>query len=288
MNVIEIMKKNICLSFEVNPPLVKHKINKLKNKINDFYKMKPDYISCSIGGILESDYGRNLEICKMLKDDNSTIPVAHFSNIYKSKGKLRDQLKAYQALEINHFFALRGEIKNKRLHKRYRGEFYSTSEFVEFIKMNNSNAIIAVSGYPEKHILSDSLEAEITQLKLKQNKGADYIISQICYNVDCYEIWLEKIRKAGIMIPIDLGVLPVINRETVLKMCLHNGISIPEELSKLIGKYGDNPEDFKKAGMEYTIQQIHRFLTIGINGVHFFNCINNEEIEKILLYTGIK
>ena len=70
-------------------------------------------------------------------------------------------------------------------------------------------------------------------------------------------------------------------------MTLSNGCSIPKELAAIIGKYGDNPEDFKKAGKEYTTQQIFRYMNVGINGLHIYTLNKYEDVADIMALTGI-
>jgi methylenetetrahydrofolate reductase (NADPH) len=59
-------------------------------------------------------------------------------------------------------------------------------------------------------------------------------------------------------------------------------------LAAVIGKYGDNPDDFTKAGIEYTINQIHRYVAGGIGGLHIYTLNKWEEIEAIMIGSGIR
>ena len=64
---------------------------------------------------------------------------------------------------------------------------------------------IAVAGSPEGHISCRSLEADIAVLKQKQDNGADYIMTQLCWDMEQFKYWLDAIRKAGVTMPVDVG-----------------------------------------------------------------------------------
>ena len=64
-------------------------------------------------------------------------------------------------------------------------------------------------GYPEGHINAVSLEDDIHYLKEKVDAGADYIVTQLFYDVDIFLTWLKKIRDAGITCPVLPGVMPI-------------------------------------------------------------------------------
>ena len=113
-------------------------------------------------------------------------------------------------------------------------------------------------------------------------------MSQLCHDVDAFTIFVERIKKAGISIPVVLGVMPVLNKDAIIRMTLSNGCSIPAQLAAIIGRYGDNPDDFRKAGIEYTINQIFRFIEAGIVGLHIYTLNKYKEVETIITSSGIR
>jgi methylenetetrahydrofolate reductase (NADPH) len=50
--------------------------------------------------------------------------------------------------------------------------------------------------------------------------------------------------------------MPVLNPKQIIRMSLLSACSIPAPLSKIICRYGEKPEEFKKAGLEYAVGQI--------------------------------
>ncbi len=95
-------------------------------------------------------------------------------------------------------------------------------------------------------------------------------MTQFCYDVEAYERYMDKLRTAGIHLPMIVGVMPVLFKDGLLRMTLSNGCSIPAEVAEIIGRYGENPADFKKA-KEYTINLIYKYINLGIDGLHLFS-----------------
>lgn len=151
---------------------------------------------------------------------------------------------------------------------------------------------IAVAGSPEGHISCRSLEADISFLKQKQDNGADYIMTQLCWDMDQFRYWLDAIRAAGIWLPVDVGIMPILDQASTINMALsRNGCVMPRALCEIISKNwifpnpfsvglktakGDEAcfdadvegkkQSFKEAGIEYTINQIDEYRACRING----------------------
>jgi methylenetetrahydrofolate reductase (NADPH) len=113
------------------------------------------------------------------------------------------------------------------------------------------------------------------------------VITQLCHNVPAFERFLEKIRKAGVTVPVVAGIMPALARDPIIRMTLANGCSIPAELAAVLGKYQDDPEGFTKAGIEYTVTQIHRYIAAGVNGLHLYSLNKWKKLTEILQAAGI-
>ena len=133
-----------------------------------------------------------------------------------------------------------------------------------------------------------SLDADIAHLRAKQDNGAEFLMTQFCYDVEVYERYLDKIRKAGVHIPMIVGVMPVLFRDGLIRMTLSNGCSIPAEVAEIIGRYGDDPAEFKKAGKEYTINLIYKYINLGIDGLHIYSLNKYKDLAEIINDSGLR
>lgn len=259
----------------------------LLDTLSHLYEFRPDFISCTYGAG-GTNVGRNVEVCKAIQGSGKSIAVTHFTCIGNTREGVKEQLKHYLEMGVSHVLALRGDLPVGW--EGTRGDFNYASDLVAYIREEFGDKFtIAMAGDPEKHIQCPTEEEDIAHLKMKQDAGADYIMTQLCFNVKEYETWRDKIRKAGVHLPVDIGLMPVLNKDATIRMALStNGCSVPKELARIISKYYDDPEGFRKAGIEYTVNQIFEYMNAGIDGLHIYALNKWEAVTDIINMTGIR
>ena len=283
MKIAELLKKKMTVSFEVFPPKENVPMDGILETLSRLYEFKPDFISCTYGAG-GSNKGRNVEVCGAVQKSGNVI-MPHFTCIGNSREDIRKFVKDYIDMGIENILAMRGDLPAGW--EGTRGDFSYADDLIRFINAEFPQLCIAAAGYPEKHLTATSMESDIAHLRSKQDKGAQFIMTQLCHDIPAFERFLEKIRKAGITIPVIAGIMPVLARDPIIRMTVSNGCSIPAELAAILGKYPDNPESFAKAGMEYTVAQIHRYIAAGINGLHLYSLNKWEKLTEILKAAGI-
>jgi methylenetetrahydrofolate reductase (NADPH) len=233
-----------------------------------------------------------------------TIPVTHFTVIKNTREGIQRQLDSYLENGVDHILALRGDLP--RGETTTCGDFKYATELVSFIRKEFGDEFeIAVAGSPEGHIACRSLEADVAVLKMKQDNGADYIMTQLCWDMEQFKRWLDNIRKAGVTMPVDVGIMPILDEASTINMALsRNGCVMERELSRLISKYWIFPNpfdkdpfddaleqkraDFKKAGIEYTIRQIDQYRALGIEGIHLYALNKWQDVSTIIRESGMR
>ena len=94
-----------------------------------------------------------------------------------------------------------------------------------------------------------------------------------------YYDFLEKVSKNNIKVPIQAGIMPVINKkqiERITKLC---GAKIPVKFSKIMEKYEYNLEALREAGIAYAVEQIIDLASSGVSGIHIYT-MNNPYVAK--------
>jgi methylenetetrahydrofolate reductase (NADPH) len=288
MTVPEIMKHRMTLSFEVFPPKADKPLDPLMAVLDRLYTVEPDFISCTYGAG-GSNVGRHMEICESIQQsDNPTIALSHFTTIASTKEDVRMQMSRCLEAGIHHVLALRGDIPQGW--ESTRGDFRHASELIGFLRQEfGDQFVLSMAGSPEKHIEARSFAEDVAHLKMKQDAGADFITTQLCYDVPGFARWLDWIRKAGVHIPVDVGIMPVLGKDSVIKMCLGmNGCSIPQPLAEFISRhYYDTPEDFRKYGIEYTIGMVYEYMALGVQGLHFYSLNKADAVLEICEGCGL-
>ena len=298
----EMMKQKQLLSFELFPPKTDKGMENLPGTIEKLCEFKPEYISCTYGAG-GTNVGKNRDVCQMIKNAG-TVPVTHFTVIKNTKEGIKEQLSTYLEEGVDHMLALRGDFP--RGENSTCGDFDYATDLVSFVRKEFGDKFeIAVAGSPEGHISCRSLEADVAVLKQKQDNGADFIMTQLCWDMEQFERWMDMINKAGVTMPIDVGIMPILDQAATINMALsRNGCVMERELSRLISKYWIFPNpfdkepfddaleqkkaDFKKAGIEYTIKQIDKYRALGINGIHLYALNKWKDVTDIINMSGLR
>lgn len=278
MKISELLKERVAFSFEVFPPKMEQSLEPLKETLEQLYKFKPDFISCTYGAG-GTNKGRSTELCEIIEKSGHDV-MTHFTCIGNTKQDVLDYIHEYVSVGVENVLALRGDIPHGL--DGTNGDFSNANQLISFIKENFPDLCLGAACYPEKHMEAVSIEEDISYLKMKQDCGAEFLMTQLCHDVEAYERFVDKIRKKQIELPVIVGIMPALSKDSIIRMTVSNGCSIPRELAEIIGKYGDNPEEFKKAGKEYTAKQISKYMDAGINGLHIYSLNKYKDIVDIL------
>ena len=305
MKMSDLMKKRMAFSFELFPPKTeKGEANLLGEGgvLDKLAGLKPDYISCTYGAG-GTNVGKQIPVLKAIKSKGMAA-VAHFTCIGNTREGMKEQLQNYLDNGVDHILALRGDLPFGWTGTG--GDLHYATELVKFVRDEFGDKFtIAVAGSPEGHIACRSLEADISFLKQKQDEGADYIMTQLCWDMDQFRYWVDAIRAAGVTMPIDVGIMPVLDAASTINMALsRNGCVMPRELCEIISKYWifpnpfvSDPYDadvegkkaaFKEAGLEYTVRLIDEYRVCGINGIHLYALNKYDDVARLVAMSGIK
>ena len=305
MSVAEIYENRATFSFEVFPPKTDVGMEKLCGEggvLEKLYTLNPDYISCTYGAG-GTNVGKNLEVLDKIQKDGKCTPVTHFTCIGNTKEDIKEKLQTYLDHGIDHMLALRGDLPFGWTGTN--GDLHYATELVKFVRKEFGDKFtIAVAGSPEGHIQCRSLEADIAFLKQKQDNGADFIISQLCWDMDAFRYWLDAIRDAGIWMPVDVGIMPILDQAATINMALsRNGCVMDRKLCELNSKnwkfthpLEKEPIDadvegkaasFKATGIEYTINQIDEYRACGVDGIHLYALNKYDDVAYIAKAAGL-
>ena len=297
MKLSEAMREKMLLSFELFPPKTEKGMANLPGTIEHLMKYRPEYISCTYGAG-GGNVGANREVCQMIRNAG-TIPVTHFTVIKNTKEGIRQQLEQYLADGVDHMLALRGDIPLGET--TTCGDFNYATDLVKFVRDEFGDKFeIAVAGSPEGHIACRSLDADI----------AVYIMTQLCWDMEQFKYWLDAIREAGVTMPVDVGVMPILDQAATINMALsRNGCVMDSELCRLISRnwlfpnpfnakdadgkpfdmfYEDKVKRFKEEGIEYTIRQIDEYRALGVDGIHLYALNKWKDVSEIIDRSGLR
>jgi methylenetetrahydrofolate reductase (NADPH) len=81
---------------------------------------------------------------------------------------------------------------------------------------------VGVAGYPERHPLIDN--PGLIQALADKQPFASYVVTQICFDPAAITAWIDRIRQAGVDLPVYVGMPGVVNRAKLLEITLRIGV----------------------------------------------------------------
>lgn len=276
MKVKDLFRKKQVFSFEVFPPKSTSSVDVIYNTLDLLGDLNPDFISVTYSAGGSGNSGLALDIATKVKS-MGVIPVLHLPCINYTKQQIDDTLNEAAARGIENILALRGDINPDIPPVK---DFLHASDLIEYLR-TKGDFDIAAACYPESHPDSDTLDEDIANLKIKVDAGADHLITQLFFDNDYFYNFREKTRAAGINVPVEAGIMPVVNKKQIERMVTTCGASLPRKFVKIMQKYEHNPEALRDAGIAYAINQIVDLAANDVDGIHLYTMNNAYVARKI-------
>ncbi len=299
-------------SFELLPPLKGHNINGIYRTIEPLMEFNPSFINITYhqeevvykkhkSGLLEKKTVRKrpgtVAISAAIKYKYPAVDVVpHLICGGFSREDTEYALIDFHFLGINNILALRGDpLRGQRtFFPEKDGHAHASGLIEQIVQMNGGRYLddementtatdfcVGVAGYPEKHIESPNLTADLNYLKMKIDAGAEYIITQMFFDNQKYFSFVEKCREAGINVPIIPGLKPITTLNDVKSLPQVFNIDIPEALMNEISKCKNNEEAFQ-VGIEWSSNQSKELIRFGVPVLHYFTIGISENIRQIV------
>ena len=275
-------KKKPVLSFEIFPPKRDKAIQNIDETLAILSELNPDFISVTFGAGGSHTDNQTVELAKRIKQQYGIDPLVHLTCLNSSKFEICELLEELKEAEIDSILALRGD-KNPAVEEKQ--DFRYASDLVKFIRQYGDFSISGAC-YPECHTESKNKIEDIAYLKEKVDSGVQHLISQLFFDNKAFYSFQEHIQIAGMHVPVEAGIMPVINKAQIERMVTLCGASLPEKFSRVMHKYEDNKEALFDAGMAYAINQIVDLLAHDVDGIHIYT-MNNPIVAKRIC-DGIK
>lgn len=278
MKVKELFGKGkTVLSFEVFPPKKTSSIDTVYSTIEQLTDLKPAYISVTYGAGGNLANNSTCEIASAIKNKYNTEAMAHVTCVNCTKSDLETILARFRNANIENILALRGDINPDIPPKT---DFRYASELVTFIK-EHGNFGISGACYPEVHAEAPDMVTDILNLKKKVDAGAETLVTQLFFDNKAFYDFRDKVRIAGIDVPVSAGIMPVTNKSQIERMVSMCGASLPQKFTKMIQKYEFNQEALIDAGIAYATDQIVDLISNGVEGIHLYTMNNPYVARKI-------
>ena len=213
---------------------------------------------------------RTHQIVRRMLAESEIPPAAHLTCVGASRGEVDEVARDYWDAGIRHIVALRGDppAGTDRYQPHPDGYRYA-SDLVEGLK-RVGDFEITVAAYPETHPESSNAAVDLDNLKRKIDAGATRAITQFFFEPDVYLRFMDRVRAAGITVPVVPGVLPVTDIISASRFAARCGANIPDWFVARFGRVGNGAQARSTVAVSVATEFIHRLMLEGVNEFHFY------------------
>lgn len=277
MQTGSLFEQKTVFSFEIFPPRPTASIETIYSTLDRLKGLEPDFISVTFGAGGNLNDQLTVEIAQKIQEEHFLPSVAHLPAVNLAKEEVREILQELTKKKIKNILALRGDLLPDREPKT---DFTYASDLVQFIKENGDFHIVGAC-YPETHADAKNSVEDIRNLKTKVDSGVDQLISQLFFDNHFFYQFKEKCDIANINVPIQAGIMPVVNKKQIERIVKMSDVCLPEKFIKMMEKYEHNPEAFRDAGIAYAVNQIVDLVAQGVDGIHLYTMNNPYVAQRI-------
>jgi len=258
------------VSFEFFPPKTDEMEARLWETVTKLQPLKPHFVSVTYGAGGSTRERTARTVGRILKE-STLAPAAHLTCIDATRETVDNVIREFVDLGVTRFVALRGDPA-AGVGTRYQphpGGYANGADMVAALQ-RLGNFDVSVSAYPEKHPESPDFATDIDMLKRKADAGATRAITQFFFDNDLYERYVERVRRAGIYIPIVPGILPVHNIGQVANFSARAGAHVPAWLRERFEGLERDPQTHALVAAAVAAEQVLDLVERGVSDFHFY------------------
>ena len=262
---------------------------------------------------------KSLELAEICQRQLGIATVLHLTCTNMNRAAVDDALEAAKDVGIRNILALRGDPPREEYKDTNESgsggagtdsneDFSWAVDLVRYIRKNYGDYFsIGVAGYPEGHADESNPEAgkqnveyDLPYLEEKVTAGADFIMTQLTYDIVAYQAYEKRLRehvakdgrKLFEKIPIIPGLMPIQSYQIIKRITKLSHAKIPADISKRIEAVKSDDEAVKKVGMDVLSELVEQIKESpqpsGVpRGFHFYTLNLEKSVAFILERTGL-
>lgn len=245
---------------------------------------------------------KSLELAELCQRDLGLTTCLHLTCTNMNQDLVDTALEEAKVLGIRNILALRGDPPRK---EEYGGvdtsaqtvEFEWAIDLVKYIRRKYGDYFcIGVAAYPEghsdeSHPTDQSLEHDLPCLVEKVKAGADFIMTQLFFDVQAYDKFEDRLRnhESGVFkeIPIIPGMMPIQSYQILKRTTKLSHARLPEVIGQRLDAVKSDDGMVKKVGVDILSEIVEQVKDIksrsgGPKGFHFYT-LNLEKAVTFIL-----
>jgi methylenetetrahydrofolate reductase (NADH) len=282
VKIREVLKeKRAGVSFEFFPPKSAAGKEGFMKVVHALERFTPLYVSVTYGAG-GSTQERTRNTLQWIKGATDLTVMSHLTCVGATRTGMDAILREYRENGIDNILALRGDAPNNIPDfDASKGEFRYAKDLVDFIaKYDYFSTAVAV--YPEGHFESPDIPKDMEYTKQKVDAGADFGITQMFFENKYFYQFMERAGKIGITVPILPGIMPITDCRKIEEFANFCNATIPARVREKMGPVLDKPEEMRKIGVEYAVEQCEDLIRNGVRYLHFYTMNKSDTVSEII------
>jgi len=258
------------VSFEFFPPKSEEAEAKLWSSIARLEPLSPSFVSVTYGAG-GSTRDRTHRTVRRIARETAMAPAAHLTCVSATRSEVDAVIQDYWDAGVRHIVALRGDPPEGlgARYEAYPSGYGNAADLTAGIKAIGDFEV-SVGCYPEKHPDSPSWDADIDMLKAKIDAGASRAITQFFFEPEVYFRYLERVRKAGITIPIVPGVMLQPNFKGLVRIAGMCQAHIPDRIHAVYEGLEEDPQTRELVTAHLAAELCQSLCEGGVEDFHFY------------------
>lgn len=296
-------------SLEFFPPKTAMGFSNLRDRLHRMERaLRPLFVNVTWGAG-GSTSQKSLELAELCQRELGLTTCLHLTCTNMSRKLIDKALEDAKALGIRNILALRGDPPRR---EEYRDpddseddggqDFNWAADLVKYIRKTHGDYFcIGVAAYPEGHAeeshpLGQSLEHDLPYLVQKVEAGADFIMTQLFFDIKAYEHFETTLRNhpsgAFKTLPIIPGLMPIQSFQMIKRTTKLSHAQIPDDILARLNAVKGDDERVKMVGVDIVSELVEKVKDIksktpGPKGFHFYTLNLEKSVSFILERTNL-
>jgi methylenetetrahydrofolate reductase (NADPH) len=291
-------------SLEFFPPKTQAGFSNLQGRLARMaLALRPLFVTVTWGAG-GSTAAKSLELAEVCQRQLGLTTVLHLTCTNMNRKLVDEALDEAKALGLRNILALRGDPPRSEEyavageeHEDSNKDFTWAVDLVRYIRKVHGNYFcIGVAGYPEGHADEShpehqNVEKDLPYLVEKTKAGADFIMTQLTYDIDAYTKYEDTLRnhESGVFktIPIIPGLMPIQSYQIIKRITKLSHATIPPQILDRIEAVKSDDDAVKKVGVDILSEIVKSMKTLPqpeklSRGFHFYTLNLEKSVAFIL------
>ncbi|KAG0646546.1 Methylenetetrahydrofolate reductase 2 [Hyphodiscus hymeniophilus] len=295
-------------SLEFFPPKTTMGSSNLRARLDRMSRaLRPLFVTVTWGAG-GSTATKSLELAELCQRELGLTTCLHLTCTNMSKELVDRALEDARSLGIRNILALRGDPPRGEeygLDTNGGGvEFEWAIDLVQYIRKTYGDYFcIGVAAFPEGHAdeadpAGQSLEHDLPYLVEKVQAGADFIMTQLFFDVEAYDAFEKRLRthESGAFktLPIIPGMMPIQSYQMIKRTTKLSHAKLPGDIVRRLDSVKGDDEMVKKVGVDILSEIVEHIKESSIagpqggrRGFHFYTLNLEKAVAFILERTNL-